>query len=100
MDGRALEGMSSCLGVFEMSVSLVAHPIASAECVAFKRSRVMSIKNLRKGIRSAVLAACLAGGTLFDLGGCFQTWVEEGIAHQECLDEYGHKPDFVEELCF
>lgn len=60
----------------------------------------MSTKTIRGRIQRTLLAVGLAGGTVFDLGGCFQTWVEEGIAHQECLEKYGHKPDFVEELCF
>lgn len=51
-------------------------------------------------LRRLLLAATLAGGTVFDLGTCFQDWVEDGVAHQECLEEYGHKPDFVEAMCF
>jgi len=55
---------------------------------------------IRKRIRCLLLATSLAGGTVFDLGSCFQDWVEKAVERQECIEEYGHKPDFVEELCF
>ena len=60
----------------------------------------MTSKSIRRRFHRLMFAGFLLGGSVFDLGGCFQTWVEEGVAHEECLEKYGHKPDFVEMMCF
>lgn len=60
----------------------------------------MTIQSIRRRFQKVVFAGFLLGGSAFDLAGCFQSGFEEYANQQECLEKYGHKPDFVEMMCF